>query len=142
MDGSVTVHILPSFNKSANLCRVQSLLSSLPATFVHHKDQCLWKYQLPLSDDTRWWMYVYDSEWMDDDLIASLPVYFQQSHSDHDSYTLKKGTVYPGGTVRFFDTPRIFANYVTLRYGCLMPNLNQKLRPEFILDGMLWDALE
>jgi len=139
---NVTLHVLPSFSDGADFTRLyNSIKPLLPLKIISHHNQDLWKI-VTLSQGTKWWMYFYDNEWLSPDLIKALPTYFNQSHNTYDAYTLKKQVVYFTGSSKYFDTPRIFANYIKLRSGSLMPLLTQEIRPEFILDGMLYCSFE
>lgn len=82
---------------------------------------------------TKWKMFLYDNEYLSDELLEALLSYLENKHSWDFMKIYKKDK-----KQAFSISPRLFRSYVQICSDCIMP-LNIYLSNETILDGFIYD---
>jgi len=141
-DTILTVHVIPASGVIANyggndtnFSRLRESFGGIPCRFIEHTNHELWRLD-NLCPVGRWWMYVYSNEWLSIDLRNALPTYLYLDYDQYEAYTLIK-EVDINGSTRYFQSPRIFAKYIRLREGSLLPIGHDELRLTRVLDGVI-----
>jgi len=116
----------------ANRCRLIRSFRGLLHDIVWMKDRDLHNIG---EMDCCWWGYMFDSEYIGEELRMALPVFF--AHTAYDYYTLyKKMMVRIDGTetMKVYTSPRLFRSHVKVREGASVVPLTEGPTTA-ILDG-------
>ena len=131
----MTLYILKSDNpERANHKRLVYSFRGLVEQVVVLEDRELYKIE---ETRNRWWGYMFDSEYIDQNTRLALPIFLAQK--DYDYYNLyKKLSIVNGNNteIKVYTSPRIFRDYVRIKEGPALIPLNEGTSTT-ILDGWI-----